>query len=99
MVCDRYDVAVVGGGLAGASLARQLSLEAPAVRGLVVEKRAHPVPEAAFKDGEATVEIGAHYFRSILALEPRLRADQLQKLDLRYFFTHAATVSIARALQ
>jgi flavin-dependent dehydrogenase len=83
----RYDVTILGGGLAGASLARQLQLESPGLRLLVIEKRQHPVREAAFKVGESSVEIGAHYFQKRLGLEPHLRADQLEKLGLRYFFT------------
>jgi flavin-dependent dehydrogenase len=83
---DRYDVAILGGGLAGGCLARQLRIEAPQLRVLVVEKRRHPVPEAAFKVGESSVEIGAHYFQKRLALEPHLRSAQLEKLGLRYFF-------------
>jgi len=54
----------------------------------VVEKRPHPVPEAAFKVGESSVEIGAHYLQKRLGLEAHLRAEQLEKLGLRYFFTH-----------
>jgi len=83
---DRYDVAILGGGLAGGCLARQLRMDAPQLRVLVVEKRRHPVPEAAFKVGESSVEIGAHYFQKRLALEPHLRSAQLEKLGLRYFF-------------
>ena len=86
---ERYDVAILGGGLAGGCLARQLRLEAPHLRVLVVEKRRHPVREAAFKVGESSVEIGAHYFRERLGLEPHLRSAQLEKLGLRYFFTGA----------
>src|SRR5438552_12999763 len=99
MVCDRYDVAVVGGGLAGASLARQLSLEAPALRVLVVEKRAHPVPEAAFKVGESSVEIGAHYFKTIVDLEALLERDHLPKLGLRYFFPYENNRDIATRVE
>ena len=83
---DRYDVVILGGGLAGGCLARQLRMEAPQLRVLVVEKRRHPVPEAAFKVGESSVEIGAHYFQKRLALESHLRSAQLEKLGLRYFF-------------
>src|SRR3954449_3400066 len=54
--------------------------------GRVVEKGRHPVPEAALKVGESSVEIGAHYFQKRLALEPHLRSAQLEKLGLRYFF-------------
>ena len=43
------------------------------MRVLVVEKRQHPVREAAFKVGESSVEIGAHYFQKRLGLEPHLR--------------------------
>jgi flavin-dependent dehydrogenase len=90
-----FDVAILGGGLAGGSLARQLQLEAPALRILVVEKRQHPVREAAFKVGESSVEIGAHYFQKRLGLEPHLRSGQLEKLGLRYFFTHGDNRDLA----
>ncbi len=83
-----YDVAILGGGLAGSSLARQLSLEAPHLRVVVVEKRKHPVREAAHKVGESSVEIGAHYFEQVLQLAPHLAEGQLPKLGLRYFFTN-----------
>jgi flavin-dependent dehydrogenase len=89
MTHAHYDVVILGGGLAGGCLARQLHLEAPRLRTLVVEKRTHPVPEAAFKVGESSVEIGAHYFSRRLGLEPHLRSEQLEKLGLRYFFPHA----------
>ena len=81
-----YDAVVAGGGLAGLTLARQLHREAPGLRVLVLEKRRHPVPEAAFKVGESTVEIGAHYLQVVLGLEPHLRASHLEKLGIRYFF-------------
>jgi flavin-dependent dehydrogenase len=81
-----YDVIIAGGGLAGLCLARQLRREAPALRVLLAEKRRHPVPEAAFKVGESSVEIGAHYFQHVIGLEQHLRHAQLEKLGLRYFF-------------
>src|SRR5687767_14152078 len=84
----QYDVVILGGGLAGLSLARQLHLEAPSIRVLVAERRQHPVPEAAFKVGESSVEIGAHYFQKRLDLDEHLRSRQLEKLGLRYFFPH-----------
>src|SRR5438034_753968 len=61
-------------------LARQLHIEAPHARVLVCEKRRHPVPEAAFKVGESSVEIGAHYFKTIVNLEALLERDHLPKL-------------------
>jgi flavin-dependent dehydrogenase len=82
-----FDVAILGGGLAGGCLARQLHQEAPHLRVVVAERRPHPVPEAAFKVGESSVEIGAHYFQKRLGLEAHLRTEQLEKLGLRYFFS------------
>jgi flavin-dependent dehydrogenase len=80
------DVLIAGGGLAGLSLARQLRLEHPGIRVLVAEKRQHPAPEAAFKVGESTVEIAAHYFHTRLRLAQHLREAQLEKFGLRYFY-------------
>ena len=93
---EPYDAVILGGGLAGLTLARQLHLEAPHIRVLVVEKRKHPVREAAFKVGESSVEIGAHYLQVVLKLESHLRSGQLEKLGLRYS-SRRATIAISRA--
>ena len=53
-----YDVAVLGGGLAGLSMAIQLKRARPETRVLVTDKRTEPAPEAAFKVGESSVEVG-----------------------------------------
>ncbi len=62
-------------------------------------ERPHPVPEAAFKVGESSVEIGAHYFSRILDLDEHLRARQLPKLGLRYFFPHDGNHDLRRRVE
>lgn len=94
-----WDVVILGGGLAGLCLTRQLLRENPALHVLVIEKRPHPVPEAAFKVGESSVEIGAHYFSRILDLDDHLRARQLPKLGLRYFFPHNGNHDLRRRVE
>ncbi|HVI57826.1 MAG TPA: tryptophan 7-halogenase [Luteimonas sp.] len=81
------DVAILGGGLAGLTLAIQLRMRDPSLRVAVLERRAHPVPEAAFKVGESTVEIGAHYFAEVLGLREHLEAAQVRKFGFRFFFS------------
>ncbi|HZW19345.1 MAG TPA: NAD(P)/FAD-dependent oxidoreductase [Luteimonas sp.] len=81
------DVAIIGGGLAGLTLAIQLRRQDPGLRVLVVERNAHPVREAAFKVGESTVEIGAHYFAHVLGLRDHLDSAHVRKFGFRFFFS------------
>jgi len=83
---QRSDILILGGGLAGLSLAIQLRRELPAASVRVLERNRHPVPEAAFKIGESTVEIGAHYFDSVLGLKQHLDECQIRKFGFRFFF-------------
>jgi flavin-dependent dehydrogenase len=80
------DVLILGGGLAGLSLALQLRQQSPELDVCVVEKNRFPVPVAAHKVGESTVEIAAHYFANVLGLKEHLERDQLRKFGLRFFF-------------
>jgi flavin-dependent dehydrogenase len=82
-----HDVIILGGGLAGLTLALQLRQRLPELDVLVLERRAHPVPEAAHKVGESTVEIGAHYFENVLGLQAHLVDKQLRKFGFRFFFS------------
>ena len=61
--------------------------ERPGIRLLVLEKRAHPVREAAFKVGESTVEIAAHYFADTLGLRDHLENSHIRKFGFRFFFS------------
>ena len=70
------DVAILGGGLAGLSLALQLRRRFSDLKIMVIERRRHPVPEAAHKVGESTVEIAAFYFDEVLGLAGHLNERQ-----------------------
>lgn len=59
ILSDQYDVAIMGGGIAGLSLALELKKARPATSILVIDKQGHPVPESAHKVGESSVEIAA----------------------------------------
>ena len=84
---NRRDVVVIGGGLAGLTLALQLKQQFADLDVLVIERRPHPVPEAAHKVGESSVEIGAHYFSKVLGLQEHLDTCQLRKFGFRFFFS------------
>ena len=81
------DVLILGGGLAGLTLALQLRQRNPELGVTVIERRTHPVREAAHKVGESTVEIGAHYFSDVLGLREHLDEEQIRKFGFRFFFS------------
>lgn len=95
---EQYDVAILGGGLAGLTLALQIKKERPESSILVIEKQKHPVPEAAYKVGESTLEIAARYLLD-LGLEEHLHTRQLKKFGLRFFFSTEDNQDITRRLE
>lgn len=96
---QKQDLTILGGGLAGLSLALQVRQTLPEATITVLEKRQHPVPEAAHKVGESTVEVAAHYFGRILGLREHILQDQLPKLGLRFFFPAGDNSRIEKRLE
>ncbi len=96
---DTFDIAILGGGIAGLTLALQIKKTRPQTSILVIEKQEHPVPEAAHKVGESTVEIQAFYLRNVLGLQEHLQTQQLPKYGLRLFFSLGDNRDIARRVE
>ncbi|MEA2459183.1 MAG: hypothetical protein QOC95_2155, partial [Thermoleophilaceae bacterium] len=94
-----YDVAVLGGGLAGLSMGLQLKRERPDTRILIAEKRADPPREAAFKVGESSVENGAHYYREVVGMRDHLEERQIRKLGLRFFLPAGDNTDITKRVE
>ena len=94
-----YDVAILGGGLAGLTIAIQLKRERPETRVLVTDKRTEPAPEAAFKVGESSVEIGAYYYREMIGMRDHLEKYQQRKLGLRFFMPAGDNSDITKRVE
>jgi len=80
----KVDVVILGCGLAGLSLARQLTLRSDKTV-LLLEKRPR-IPPARQKVGEATVQLSGYYFSKVLDLEEHLLQEHLMKYNLRFYW-------------
>jgi flavin-dependent dehydrogenase len=76
------DVLIIGAGMAGACLARQLRLEQPDLRIIVIDKKV----EFDWWVGESTTEPFYHYAFEVLKLGPYMMKNHVPKHGLRFFF-------------
>lgn len=81
------DVVILGGGLAGLTLARQLLLDTDQTV-LLLERRTS-LPPAKQKVGESTVQLGGYYLSRVLELEEHLLREHFLKYNLRFYWPTA----------
>ena len=79
------DVLIIGAGLAGLCLARQLLLAAPEKRILMVDRQAE-IPSPKQKVGEATVQVSGYYYSRVLEMEEHLLLEHFLKYNLRFYW-------------
>ena len=96
---DSYDVAVLGGGLAGFTCALQIKQARPEARVFLAERRDSPAPEAAWKVGESTQEIAPHYFGQVLGLQDHLDSHHIHKCGLRFWFPAGDNSDITQRIE
>src|SRR5947207_1443902 len=77
-----YDVAIIGGALAGAATAILLLREDPKLRVLIVEKSS----SFGRRVGEATVEVSGYFLGRVLGLTQYLNEAHLVKQGMRFWF-------------
>src|SRR5881392_2382177 len=82
-----YDVMIIGAGLAGLALSRQLLLNSDK-NVLLIDKRSQ-IPSPHQKVGEATVQLSAYYFSKVLDLEEHLLREHFMKYNLRFYWKTA----------
>lgn len=80
-----YDVVIIGGGLAGLSLARHLLLSSDTITIHQFDKRL-TVPQVGQKVGEATVQVSGYYFSKVLGMEEYLLREHYLKYNLRFYW-------------
>lgn len=86
-----YDVVIIGGGLAGASMGLLLQRERPGTRVLIIEKG------SAFKlkVGESTSEVGAAFLTRVLGLGTYLAREHIAKNGLRFWFQSPGNTDVS----
>lgn len=83
-VNTHYDVVILGAGIAGLTLARQLLMFSDK-RILMLEKRPH-IPPPRQKVGESNVQVQGYYLGKILDLEEHLLREHFLKYNLRFYW-------------
>jgi flavin-dependent dehydrogenase len=86
------DVLILGGGLAGQTLARQILLSHPGKTILMADRRAE-LPPKEQKVGEATVQASGYYYGKVLQLEEYLLQEHYLKYNLRFYWPSAQGAS------
>jgi len=87
---DSYDVAIIGGALAGAATATLLLREQPDLKVLILEKSA----TFSRRVGEATVEISGYFLGRVLGLTQHLNEAHLVKQGMRFWFFNERTKTL-----
>lgn len=82
---NECDVLIIGAGLAGGCLARQLGLQMPDLRVVVIDKKA----DFDYSVGESTVEVWMDYATRVLKLGGYLLKHHIRKSGLRFYFDSA----------
>jgi|CXWL01.1.fsa_nt_gi 2-polyprenyl-6-methoxyphenol hydroxylase-like FAD-dependent oxidoreductase len=82
------DVFIIGSGLAGLCLARQLLLARPDLSIVMIDRRGD-VPRREQKVGEATVQVSGYYLSRVLGLEEHLLRHHYVKYNLRFYWPTA----------
>ena len=80
---ERYDVIILGAGLAGLALCRQLLLNNCGKTILLVDNR-DDLPGSQQKVGESLVQVAGYYFTRVLDLEEHLLREHYPKYNLRF---------------
>ncbi|GHO60129.1 NAD(P)/FAD-dependent oxidoreductase [Ktedonobacter robiniae] len=88
---DEYDIVICGAGLAGLTLARQITREIPEASLLLIEGTGDKSRTGAIQVGESTIEISANYLTNVLGLSEYFEATHYHKWGLRFFFGSGTT--------
>lgn len=90
-----YDVVIMGGALAGASMGLLLRRALPTARVLIVER----ATKSDFKVGESTSEIAGCFLSRVLRLGSWLSREQITKNGLRFWFNSEGNTSLGRCAE
>ena len=79
-----YDVVIVGAGMAGLCLCRQLELESGGSKSILILDNRPDLPGKKQKVGESLVQVAGYYLTRMLDLEQHLLEEQFPKFNLRF---------------